>query len=99
MKKLFLFVAMVATSALFALDFARESELQNECDHNNVALSVTSTISLFAVSVLVIQDAINVITLLISAYNKNITPFCFIASLLPIVLLICRKSLNCIYSD
>ncbi len=35
MKKLFLFVAIFATSALFALDFARESELQNECDHNS----------------------------------------------------------------
>lgn len=35
MKKLFLFVAIFATSTLFALDFARESELQNECDHNN----------------------------------------------------------------
>jgi len=35
MKKLFLIVVLCATSTLFALDFARESELQNECDHNN----------------------------------------------------------------
>lgn len=35
MQKLFFIMAIVASSSLFALDFARESELQNECDHNN----------------------------------------------------------------
>ncbi|WP_263833737.1 tetratricopeptide repeat protein [Sulfurospirillum oryzae] len=36
MHKLFFIVTIiVATSALYALDLVRESELQNECDHNN----------------------------------------------------------------
>lgn len=35
MQKLFFIMVIMASSSLFALDFARESELQNECDHNN----------------------------------------------------------------
>lgn len=35
MKKLFFVVSMMVVSTLFALDFEKESELQNECDHNN----------------------------------------------------------------
>jgi hypothetical protein len=35
MQKLLCIMAILVSSSLFALDFARESELQNECDHNN----------------------------------------------------------------
>ena len=35
MKKLFFIMGILISTSLFALDFARESELQNECDHNN----------------------------------------------------------------
>lgn len=35
MRKLFFIMILMVSSSLFALDFARESALQNECDHNN----------------------------------------------------------------
>jgi len=35
MKKLFCIMVLMIASSLFALDFARESELQNDCDHND----------------------------------------------------------------
>ena len=34
-KVFFVVVILVSSMALYALDFARESDLQNECDHNN----------------------------------------------------------------
>ena len=35
MKKLFFITAILISASLFALDFERESELQNGCDHND----------------------------------------------------------------
>lgn len=35
MKRLFVIISLLVATGAFALDFARESELQNACDHND----------------------------------------------------------------